>query len=162
MAKDIHSQILEAKAAGFEQLVDLTAVDYPSRVKRFEIVYLLLSISKNQRKIIKIDVAENETVPSISDIFPNANWFEREVFDMYGVEFSGHPDMRRILTDYGFVGYPQRKDFPLSGYQEVYYDEVSKKVAYKPVKLDQAFRSFDFQSPWEGAGYKLPGDEKAS
>ncbi len=137
----------------FEQLIDVTAVDYPSRVARFEVVYNLLSVSKNRRIRVKLSVEEGMPVPSVAEIYPSAGWFEREVWDMYGVFFTGHPDLRRILTDYGFEGHPQRKDFPLTGYVELRYDEDQKRVVYEPVKLNQAFRSFDFTSPWEGTEY---------
>lgn len=146
--------------AKFSSLVDITAVDYPSREKRFELVYHFLSMYTNQRIRIKASVHEDEVVPSITSIHPSADWFEREVFDMYGIMFSGHPDLRRILTDYGFKGYPLRKDFPTTGYTELRYDEVEKRVVYEPVSLVQEYRQFDFMSPWEGAEYILPGDEK--
>ena len=144
----------------FRQLMDVCGVDYPSRSKRFEIVYQLLSLKYNLRMMVKVNAAENEVVPSVTEVYKAANWFEREVWDMYGVRFSNHPDLRRILTDYGFEGHPQRKDFPLTGYVELRYDNEQKKVVYEPVKLDQEFRSFDFLSPWEGTDYVLPGDEK--
>ncbi|MCE3233410.1 MAG: NADH-quinone oxidoreductase subunit [Rickettsiaceae bacterium] len=145
----------------YKALVDITAVDYPEREKRFEIVYNLLSIRYNQRVIVKVNVADGDLVPSVVGVFNSANWLEREVWDMYGVYFANHPDLRRILTDYGFSGHPQRKDFPLTGYLEVKYDEEKKRVVYQPVKLQQEFRKFDFISPWEGTQYVLPGDEKA-
>jgi NADH-quinone oxidoreductase subunit C len=144
----------------FATLVDITAVDWPARERRFDVVYHFLSMALNQRIRVKAAVREDEIVPSITDIHPSANWFEREVFDMYGILFSGHPDLRRILTDYGFRGHPLRKDFPTTGYVEVRYDEVTKRVVYEPVKLVQEYRMFDFMSPWEGAEYILPGDEK--
>ena len=144
----------------FTSLVDITAVDHPEGVKRFELVYHFLSMFRNHRIRIKVAVDEADMVPSIIDIHPSANWFEREVFDMFGILFSGHPDLRRILTDYGFRGHPLRKDFPTTGYTEVRYDEVQKRVVYEPVKLVQEYRQFDFMSPWEGAEYILPGDEK--
>ena len=147
-------------ACAFTTLIDITAVDWPERDDRFEVVYHFLSMTQNQRVRVKIDVAEDEIVPAITDLHPSANWFEREVFDMYGIMFSGHPDLRRILTDYGFRGYPLRKDFPTTGYTEVRYDESSKRVVYEPVSLVQEYRQFDFMSPWEGADYILPGDEK--
>ena len=137
----------------FRQLVDILGVDYPQREIRFEIIYLLLSHEKNLRISIKICVSENDLVPSLTDIFPSANWQEREVFDMYGIKFSNHPDLRRILTDYEFEGYPLRKDFPLTGHKEVRYDSELQKVVYEPVKLAQDFRDFDFESPWEGSEY---------
>ena len=136
----------------FTTLVDITAVDYPGREKRFDVVYHLLSMNLNQRVRVKVYLAEDEMVPTLVSLFPSANWFEREVFDMYGIPFAGHPDLRRILTDYGFKGHPLRKDFPLTGFNEVRYDEVQKKVVYEPVELVQEFRDFDFESPWEGMG----------
>ena len=144
----------------FSSLVDITAVDYPERPKRFDVVYHLLSMYQNHRIRLRVATREEDMVPSITEIFPAANWFEREVFDMFGILFSGHPDLRRILTDYGFRGHPLRKDFPTTGYTEVRYDEVQKRVVYEPVKLVQEYRQFDFMSPWEGAEYILPGDEK--
>ena len=147
-------------ACAFTTLIDITAVDWPERETRFEVVYHFLSMPQNQRIRVKVEVAEDEIVPSITDLHPSANWFEREVFDMYGVMFSGHPDLRRILTDYGFRGHPLRKDFPTTGYTEVRYDETQKRVVYEPVSLVQEYRQFDFMSPWEGADYILPGDEK--
>jgi NADH-quinone oxidoreductase subunit C len=145
----------------FEVLIDICGVDYPERPQRFEVVYHLLSPRRNQRIRVKCLTDEDTPVPSVVDVFPAANWFEREAYDMYGILFSGHPDLRRILTDYGFQGHPLRKDFPLTGYVEVRYDDAQKRVVYEPVKLTQEFRSFDFMSPWEGADYVLPGDEKA-
>ncbi|MFT4715217.1 MAG: NADH-quinone oxidoreductase subunit C [Paracoccaceae bacterium] len=144
----------------FSTLVDITAVDYPTRDKRFDVVYHFLSMYRNHRIRVKVCVKDGELVPSITPIYPAANWFEREVFDMYGVMFAGHPDLRRILTDYGFRGHPLRKDFPTTGYTEVRYDEKEKRVVYEPVSLVQEYRQFDFMSPWEGAKYILPGDEK--
>jgi NADH-quinone oxidoreductase subunit C len=144
----------------FSTLVDITAVDYPGREQRFDVVYHLLSMYTNQRIRLKLAVDEDGVVPSITEVHPSANWFEREVFDMYGVMFSGHPDLRRILTDYGFRGYPLRKDFPTTGYVELRYDEAEKRVVYEPVSLVQEYRQFDFMSPWEGAEYILPGDDK--
>ncbi|MCB2130222.1 MAG: NADH-quinone oxidoreductase subunit C [Rhodobacteraceae bacterium] len=144
----------------FSTLVDITAVDHPERPERFDVVYHFLSMYQNQRIRVKLGLREDEIVPSLTDIHPSANWFEREVFDMFGILFSGHPDLRRILTDYGFRGHPLRKDFPTTGYTEVRYDEVLKRVVYEPVKLVQDYRQFDFMSPWEGAEYILPGDEK--
>jgi NADH-quinone oxidoreductase subunit C len=144
----------------FEQLIDICGVDYPERVKRFDVVYHLLSPRRNQRIRVKCETDVETPVPSVVDLFPGANWYEREAYDMYGILFSGHPDLRRILTDYGFQGYPLRKDFPLTGYVEVRYDDDQKRVVYEPVKLTQEFRSFDFESPWEGVDYVLPGDEK--
>lgn len=145
----------------FLVLIDLTGVDYPQRSKRFDVVYHLLSMHNNTRIRVKAQVAEEETIPTITDVHPCADWFEREVFDMYGIVFSGHPDLRRILTDYNFDGYPLRKDFPLTGHVEVRYDDQQKRVVYEPVKLVQEYRNFDYLSPWEGAKYVLPGDEKA-
>jgi NADH-quinone oxidoreductase subunit C len=144
----------------FTTLIDITAVDWPAREKRFDMVYHFLSMHLNQRIRVKAEVRENELVPSITGEFPSADWYEREVFDMYGILFSGHPDLRRILTDYGFRGHPLRKDFPTTGYVELRYDEAAKRVVYQPVKLTQEYRLFDFMSPWEGAEYILPGDEK--
>ena len=137
----------------FKQLIDITAVDYPERDKRFKMVYLLLSHEKNSRIKIEFDIKEGDILSSLTSIFPSANWMEREVFDMYGVEFKDHPDLRRILTDYGFKGHPLRKDFPLTGHNEVRYSEEDKKVIYEPVKLEQNYRNFDYESPWEGTKY---------
>ncbi len=145
----------------FSSLVDITGVDHPERRARFDIVYHFLSMYRNQRIRVKACVREDEMVPSITAEHPSANWFEREVFDMFGILFSGHPDLRRILTDYGFRGHPLRKDFPTTGYVEVRYDDAVKRVVYEPVKLVQDYRQFDFMSPWEGAHYILPGDERA-
>jgi NADH-quinone oxidoreductase subunit C len=147
-------------ACRFTTLIDITAVDWPARERRFDLVYHFLSMHLNQRIRVKAQLREDEIAPSIVGIHPSANWFEREVFDMYGILFSGHPDLRRILTDYGFRGYPLRKDFPTTGYVEVRYDEQVKRVVYEPVELVQEYRLFDFMSPWEGAEYILPGDEK--
>ncbi|MBD1204196.1 MAG: NADH-quinone oxidoreductase subunit C [Rhodobacteraceae bacterium] len=147
-------------ACRFTSLVDITAVDHPNRAERFDVVYHFLSMYQNHRIRLKVAVGEEEMVPSLNGIHPSANWFEREVFDMFGILFSGHPDLRRILTDYGFRGYPLRKDFPTTGYTEVRYDEAQKRVVYEPVNLVQEYRQFDFMSPWEGAEYILPGDEK--
>jgi len=144
----------------FSSLVDITAIDHPERPQRFDVVYHLLSMYQNQRIRLKVAVREDEMVPSLTAVHPSADWFEREVFDMFGIAFSGHPDLRRILTDYGFRGHPLRKDFPTTGYVEVRYDEAEKRVVYEPVKLVQEYRQFDFMSPWEGAQYILPGDEK--
>jgi NADH-quinone oxidoreductase subunit C len=145
----------------FVAFVDVTAVDWPQREKRFDVVYHFLSPFKNLRVRIKVETDEATPVPSIVGVFPGANWFEREVYDLYGIIFAGHPDLRRILTDYGFDGHPLRKDFPLTGYVEVRYDDELKRVVYEPVRLAQEFRNFDFLSPWEGPGSVLPGDEKA-
>ena len=144
----------------FQQLLDITAVDYPAREQRFEVVYNMLSLIHNQRIRIKVAAGEDDTLPSAVSLFPSANWMEREVWDLYGIYFSDHPDLRRILTDYGFEGHPLRKDFPLTGHVELRYDETQKRVVYEPVKLTQDFRTFDFVSPWEGILH-LPGDEKA-
>ena len=144
----------------FSTLVDITAVDYPERPKRFDVVYHFLSMYQNQRIRLRVSIREEDMVASIIGVHPSANWFEREVYDMFGILFSGHPDLRRILTDYGFRGYPLRKDFPTTGYTEVRYDEAQKRVVYEPVSLVQEYRQFDFMSPWEGAEYILPGDEK--
>ena len=144
----------------FSTLVDVTAVDRPERAKRFDVVYHFLSMYQNHRIRLRVGVRQEDMVPSITEVFPASNWFEREVFDMFGILFSGHPDLRRILTDYGFRGYPLRKDFPTTGYTEVRYDEEQKRVVYEPVNLVQEYRQFDFMSPWEGAEYILPGDEK--
>ena len=149
---------------GFQQLLDLCGVDYPDRKERFEVVYHLLSMTRNARLRVKVSTDETQPLPWVFSAFPAANWFEREAYDMYGMLFSGHPDMRRLLTDYGFEGHPLRKDFPMTGYVEVRYDEEQRRVVYEPVKLTQEFRTFDFLSPWEGAEYPapvLPGDEKA-
>ena len=144
----------------FKQLIDITAVDYPEKENRFKIVYLMLSLEKNLRIVINAYINEKVVVPTITKIFPSANWMEREVFDMYGVSFKDHPDLRRILTDYGFEGYPLRKDFPLTGHTEVRYSEAKKKVISEPVKLDQEYRDFDFESPWEGTKYIMQEEEK--
>ena len=154
--ENLISVILFLKTNGkckFKQLIDITAVDYPGKEKRFKVVYLFLSHEFNQRLIIKYSIAENEVIPSLTNIFPSANWMEREVFDMYGVSFKDHPDLRRILTDYGFEGHPLRKDFPLTGHSEVRYSEDQKKVISEPVKLEQNYRNFDYESPWEGTKY---------
>jgi len=145
----------------FKQLIDLCGADYPERDRRFDVVYNLLSLSHNQRIRVKVKVGEDEQVPSVSEVYPSAGWYEREAWDLYGILFAGHSDLRRILTDYGFEGHPLRKDFPLTGFVEVRYDEEQKRVVYEPVSLTQDFRNFDFMSPWEGAEYILPGDEKA-
>jgi len=141
--------------------IDICGVDYPAREKRFDVVYHLLSLRKNQRIRVKLETDAFTPVPSIIEIFPAANWFERETYDLYGVVFADHPDLRRLLTDYGFEGHPLRKDFPLTGFVEVRYDDIQRRVVYEPVKLTQEFRNFDFLSPWEGTEYVLPGDEKA-
>ena len=144
----------------YQQLMEIAGADYPDRAERFEVVYMLLSLTKNHRIMVKISAAENTPVPTVTTLWPVAGWLEREVYDMYGVIFAGNPDLRRILTDYGFEGHPQRKDFPLTGYVELRYSEEDKRVVYEPVELAQDLRTFDFMSPWEGANYVLPGDEK--
>ena len=146
----------------YQQLMEIAGVDYPSRAERFEVVYMLLSLTKNHRILVKVCAAEDTPVPTVTTLWPVAGWLEREVFDMYGVVFAGNQDLRRILTDYGFEGHPQRKDFPLTGYIELRYSEEDKRVVYEPVELAQDLRQFDFMSPWEGADYVLPGDEKAA
>jgi len=145
----------------YQQLMEIAGVDYPERAERFEVVYHLLSVTKNHRLRVRVSTDEVKPVPTVTGVYPVAGWLEREVFDMYGVIFEGHPDLRRILTDYGFRGFPQRRDFPLTGYVELRYSEEQKRVVYEPVRLAQDFRDFDFLSPWEGAEYILPGDEKA-
>ena len=147
---------------GYQQLMEIAGVDYPDREERFEVVYMLLSLTKNHRILVKVRAAEDTPVPTVTGLWPNAGWLEREVFDMYGVLFDGNTDLRRILTDYGFEGHPFRKDYPLTGYQELRYSEEEKRVIYEPVELPQDFRTFDFMSPWEGANYVLPGDEKVA
>ena len=151
----------DATPCQFKCIIDVTAVDWPQRDKRFDVVYHFLSPMLNQRVRVKVQTDEVTPVPSIIGVFRGADWFERETYDLYGVLFTGHPDMRRILTDYGFEGHPLRKDFPLTGFVEVRYDDEEKRVVYEPVKLNQEFRTFDFLSPWEGTDYVLPGDEKA-
>ncbi len=145
----------------FETLIDICGVDYPERAERFELVYHLLSMTLNQRIRVKLATDDNTPIDSLTEIFSCANWYEREAFDMYGIEFSGHPDLRRLLTDYGFEGFPLRKDFPLTGHVEVRYDDLQKRVIYEPVQLTQEYRNFDFLSPWEGMTHVIPGDEKA-
>lgn len=158
---DVLTKLRDDPKCQFEVLIDICGVDYPERAERFEVVYHLLSPRLNQRLRIKISTDETTAVPSVNDVFPAANWYEREAYDLYGIRFTGHPDLRRILTDYGFQGHPLRKDFPLTGYVEVRYDDEKKRVVYEPVKLTQEFRDFDFESPWEGPNYIIPGDEKA-
>jgi len=158
--RNLVAYLRDNAACGFTTLIDITAVDYPERESRFEVVYHFLSMRQNQRVRVKLPAGEDDVIPSITDLHPSAEWYEREVFDMYGILFSGHPDLRRILTDYGFRGYPLRKDFPTTGYTEVRYDETAKRVIYEPVQLVQEYRQFDFMSPWEGAHHVLPGDEK--
>jgi NADH-quinone oxidoreductase subunit C len=158
---DVVSFLRDDPACQFISIIDVSGADYPSREKRFDVVYHLISYRHNCRIRIKVQTDEVTPVPSVIGVFPTANWFEREAYDLYGVLFSGHPDLRRILTDYGFEGHPLRKDFPLSGFVEVRYDEEQKRVVYEPIKLPQEFRNFDFLSPWEGTDYVLPGDEKS-
>ncbi|HEX4105622.1 MAG TPA: NADH-quinone oxidoreductase subunit C [Rhizomicrobium sp.] len=159
---DVLKHLRDDPGCEFKILVDLCGNDWPMRAKRFDVVYHFLSLTRNQRVRIKAMVGEGEAVPSCTSIYPAAGWFEREAFDMYGIAFDGNPDLRRILTDYGFSGYPLRKDFPLTGYVELRYDEELKRVVYQPVQLVQEFRDFDFMSPWEGAPHILPGDEKVA
>ena len=158
---DVVTFLRDDTACQFVSFVDVCGADYPSRAKRFDVVYHLLSPKKNVRIRVKVMTDEDTPVPSITGVYPGADWFEREAYDLYGVLFTGHPDMRRLLTDYGFEGYPLRKDFPLTGFVEVRYDDEQKRVVYEPVRLAQEFRNFDFLSPWEGTDYVLPGDEKA-
>ncbi len=158
---DVVRRLRDDPALQFISFVDVCGVDYPSRPNRFDVVYHLMSPAKNTRVRIKVETDETTPVPSITPVFPGADWFEREAFDLYGIYFSGHPELRRILTDYGFDGHPLRKDFPLTGFVEVRYDDEQKRVVYEPVRLTQEFRNFDFLSPWEGTDYGLPGDEKA-
>ena len=157
---DVILFLKNSKDTKFKQLIDITAVDYPENTKRFKMIYLFLSHEFNQRILISCLINENEVIPSLTKIFPSANWMEREVFDMYGVNFKDHPDLRRILTDYDFDGYPLRKDFPLTGHTEVRYSEDKKKVIYEPVKLEQNYRNFDYDSPWEGTKYIKEQSEK--
>jgi NADH-quinone oxidoreductase subunit C len=149
-------------AHDYQQLMEIAGVDYPERAERFEVVYMLLSLTKNHRVMVKVSAGEDTPVPTVTTLWPVAGWLEREVYDMYGVLFAGNPDLRRILTDYGFQGHPFRKDFPLTGYVELRYSEEDKRVVYEPVQLAQDLRQFDFMSPWEGAEYVLPGDEKTA
>jgi NADH-quinone oxidoreductase subunit C len=158
---DVVCHLRDDAGCRFVSFIDVTAVDYPGREKRFDVVYHLLSPTLNERIRLRAEASETTQVPSIIEVFPGADWFERECYDLYGVIFTGHPDMRRLLTDYGFDGHPLRKDFPLTGFVEVRYDDQEKRVVYEPVRLNQEFRKFDFLSPWEGADYPLPGDEKA-
>ena len=159
---EIVKYLRDDPACRFVNITDITAVDYPGREKRFDVIYHFLSPTLNARIRLRAEADETTQVPSLIDVFPGADWFEREAYDLYGVIFTGHPDMRRLLTDYGFEGHPLRKDFPLTGFVEVKYDEDQKRVVYEPVRLKQEFRSFDFISPWEGMDKILPGDEKAS
>jgi NADH-quinone oxidoreductase subunit C len=158
---DVLTYLRDDTAMRFVNFIDLCGVDYPGREKRFDVVWHLLSPKHNHRIRVKVEADEFTPVPSTADVFPAANWFEREAYDLYGILFSGHPDLRRILTDYGFEGHPLRKDFPLTGFVEVRWDDDQKRVVYDPVRLSQEFRQFDFLSPWEGTDYVLPGDEKA-
>lgn len=158
---EVLTALRDAPQLAFVNLTDICGVDYPGRAKRFEVVYHLLSPTRNARIRIKVETGEDDPVPSATPVFAGADWFEREAYDLYGILFTGHPDLRRILTDYGFEGHPLRKDFPLTGFVEVHYDEVLKQVVYEPVELRQEFRNFDFLSPWEGTDYVLPGDEKS-
>ncbi|GGD88065.1 NADH-quinone oxidoreductase subunit C 1 [Aureimonas endophytica] len=158
---EVLTKLRDDPSLRFVSFIDLCGVDYPENEERFEVVYHLLAPYRNQRIRVKVRAGEDDLVPSVTGVFPAADWFEREAFDLYGIVFTGHPDLRRILTDYGFEGYPLRKDFPLTGFVEVRYDEAVKQVVYEPVQLRQEFRNFDFLSPWEGTDYVLPGDEKA-
>ncbi|MER9204973.1 NADH-quinone oxidoreductase subunit C [Mesorhizobium sp. M0771] len=158
---EVTSFLRDNSGCQFISIIDICGADYPSRVKRFDVVYHLLSPKQNLRIRIKVQADEETLVPSLTAVYPGADWYEREAYDLYGVQFSGHPDLRRILTDYGFEGHPLRKDFPLTGFVEVRYDDEAKRVIYEPVELKQEFRNFDFLSPWEGTDYVLPGDEKA-
>ena len=159
---DVLRALRDTPGLEYQQLMEIAGVDYPERAERFEVNYHLLSLTKNRRIRVKISTDETSAVPTVTGLWPVANWLEREVFDLYGVAFAGHPDLRRILTDYGFAGYPFRKDFPLTGHVEMRYSEAEKRVVYEPVALPQDFRTFDFLMPWEGAEYVLPGDEKAA
>ncbi|MBD8891089.1 NADH-quinone oxidoreductase subunit C [Roseibium litorale] len=159
---DVVRFLRDNSSCKFVNLTDVCGVDWPAREKRFDVVYHFLSPVQNQRIRVKVATDEETPVPSITGLFPGAEWFEREAYDMYGILFSGHPDLRRLLTDYGFDGHPLRKDFPVTGYVEVRYDDEKKRVVYEPVRLNQEFRNFDFLSPWEGTDYVLPGDEKAT
>ncbi len=160
--RDVMAHLRDDPGCEFKILVDICGNDWPKREKRFDVAYHLLSLTRNMRIRVKAMVGEGEAVPSVIGLYPAAGWFERETFDMYGIAFADHPDLRRILTDYGFSGHPLRKDFPLTGYVELRYDEELKRVVYQPVQLVQEFRDFDFMSPWEGAPHILPGDEKAA
>ena len=160
----LFGQLKNNEIYNFDQLIDITAVDYPSREKRFEVIYILLSMKRNKRIILKTFISENENLDSIFDIFKSSNWYERECYDLFGINFNNHPDLRRIMTDYNFEGHPLRKDFPLTGHTEVRYDDVEKKVVYEPVKLTQEYRDFDYTSPWEGMTDRiddLTGEDKA-
>jgi NADH-quinone oxidoreductase subunit C len=158
---DVLTFLRDDKDCAFFSFIDLAGADYPGREQRFEVVYHLMSPTKNTRIRVKLRTDEDASVPSVTSVFPGADWFEREAYDLYGILFTGHPDLRRLLTDYGFEGHPLRKDFPTTGFIEVRYDDEVKRVVYEPVELRQEFRNFDFLSPWEGTDYVLPGDEKA-
>ena len=158
---EVMTRLRDAPDLAFINIIDVCGVDYPERAERFDVVYHLLSPSRNARLRLKVTTDEDTPVPSISGVFPGAQWFEREAYDLLGILFTGHPELRRLLTDYGFDGHPLRKDFPMTGYVEVRYDDAQKRVVYEPVRLNQEFRNFDFLSPWEGTTYVLPGDEKA-
>ena len=160
--KNIFRELKENELFSFDQLVDITAIDYPSKENRFELIYILLSMKKNKRIILKTLVNENDSIDSIIQIFKASDWYERECYDLFGIKFNNHPDLRRIMTDYNFEGHPLRKDFPLTGHNEVRYDDLEKKVVYEPVKLSQEYRNFDYSSPWEGFENELIGDEKAN
>ena len=157
---DVVTRLRDAPDLGFINIIDVCGVDYPERPERFDVVYHLLSPTRNARLRLKVSTGEDTPVPSISGVFPGAQWFEREAYDLFGILFTDHPELRRLLTDYGFDGHPLRKDFPMTGYVEVRYDDAQKRVVYEPVRLNQEFRNFDFLSPWEGTTYVLPGDEK--
>jgi NADH-quinone oxidoreductase subunit C len=158
---DVLKELKEDFDLKYDQLIDMTAIDYPSREKRFDIVYILLSMTLNKRVVVKASLKVNDKIESITSIFKAANWYERECYDLFGIQFINHPDLRRIMTDYNFEGHPLRKDFPLTGHTEVRYDDMEKKVVYEPVKLTQEYRNFDYMSPWEGFDNKLIGDEKS-
>ena len=159
---NIFRELKENELFSFDQLIDITAIDYPSKENRFELIYILLSMKKNKRIILKTLVNENDSIDSIIQIFKASDWYERECYDLFGIKFNNHPDLRRIMTDYNFEGHPLRKDFPLTGHNEVRYDDLEKKVVYEPVKLSQEYRNFDYSSPWEGFENELIGDEKAN
>ena len=158
----LFQELKNSELFSFDQLIDITAIDYPSREKRFELIYIFLSMKKNKRIILKTSIKENDNLDSIINIFKASDWYERECYDLFGINFTNHPDLRRIMTDYNFEGHPLRKDFPLTGHTEVRYDDLEKKVIYEPVKLTQEFRNFDSESPWEGMENKLFGDEKST
>ena len=158
----IFNELKDNELFSFDQLIDITAIDYPSREKRFEMIYIFLSMKKNKRIILKTSINENESIDSIIQIFKASDWYERECYDLFGIKFNNHPDLRRIMTDYNFVGHPLRKDFPLTGHNEVRYDNLQKKVVYEPVKLQQEYRNFDYASPWEGISTELNNNEEIS